>query len=108
MLEELRALGRITATLHLALASESAHMDFRPEPITEADCTGWRGHMTAQVRSAMIALRGLPDDLRASLGLAHDAIDQLESECVRQIEDLSFLTSPAVAKSPNSSARRLP
>ena len=45
--EGLRELGRVTAALHVALASDPSDPDFAPAPITAADIAVWRAAIEA-------------------------------------------------------------
>jgi len=67
----LRTLGRRTAELHLALASDAGEPAFAPERITEGDVTAWTGAVQAQLDAAGLALGGrLPDGVPARLDSA--------------------------------------
>jgi trehalose synthase-fused probable maltokinase len=48
--QDLRELGRVTAALHVALASDPSDPDFAPAPITVADVAGWRAAIEADQR----------------------------------------------------------
>jgi predicted trehalose synthase len=55
-------LGRRTAELHLALASDSRDPAFAPEPITDADVHVWTGAVQRQLDAARAALGVAPPD----------------------------------------------
>jgi trehalose synthase-fused probable maltokinase len=54
LLDDLRTLGTVTGELHVALATADTPPTFRPEPISEADVTGW-GEQVAVETEAMLA-----------------------------------------------------
>ena len=62
-LEELRALGRVTAELHLALASDGNEPDFAPDPVGVDDLRAWRDGVADRVRRAGAALTRAVSDL---------------------------------------------
>ncbi len=67
----LRTLGRRTAELHLALASDPGAPAFAPERITEGDVAAWTVAVQAQLDAARLALGGrLPDGVPARLDSA--------------------------------------
>jgi predicted trehalose synthase len=57
-LPALRTLGRRTAELHLALASDPREPAFAPEPITSADVAAWTEEVQRQLDAARTALGG--------------------------------------------------
>jgi predicted trehalose synthase len=64
----LRTLGRDTAELHLALATDPRDPDFAPEPITAADVADWTAAVQRQLDAAGTALGGrLPDGVPARI-----------------------------------------
>jgi maltose alpha-D-glucosyltransferase/alpha-amylase len=67
-LDRMRQLGRRTAELHRALATDSDDPAFRPEPMTTADLEAWRSAAEAEARAALTALRaglgGLEEPVR--------------------------------------------
>jgi maltose alpha-D-glucosyltransferase/alpha-amylase len=70
-------LGRRTAELHLALASDATDPAFAPEPLTEADLAGLRADTLAQARSALAALEANVDRLPAEVaGPARGLLDR--------------------------------
>jgi maltose alpha-D-glucosyltransferase/alpha-amylase len=60
--EGLRELGRVTATLHVALASDPSDPDFAPAPITAADVATWR----AAIETDWVRTVGLVEARRES------------------------------------------
>ena len=69
-LAELRALGRLTAELHLALASRPDVPAFAPEPITSAEVIGWVAGMQAHLVHVADVVRerltAYPEEVQAS------------------------------------------
>lgn len=69
-LAEARTLGRLTAELHLALASRSDVPAFAPEPITAADVREWvagmRGHLDGVAAVIRDRLAAYPEEVQAS------------------------------------------
>jgi predicted trehalose synthase len=64
----LSTLGRRTAELHLALASDPREPAFTPEPISAGDVAAWTAAVQAQLDAAGLALGGrLPDGVPARL-----------------------------------------
>lgn len=67
-LEDLRGLGTRTGQLHTALATDSSHPGFAPEPTTAVDVAGWRTASLAALTRTRDLLRdrpaGLPQDAR--------------------------------------------
>jgi predicted trehalose synthase len=73
-LAALRRLGERTGQLHAALASDSSHPDFAPEPIATADVRAWADGIHGQIETARSALGGrlpieVPDVTPALAGL---------------------------------------
>jgi predicted trehalose synthase len=67
----LATLGRRTAELHLALASDPLVPAFAPEPITPADVAVWTEAVQRQLDAARVALGGhLPDGVPARVDAA--------------------------------------
>jgi maltose alpha-D-glucosyltransferase/alpha-amylase len=56
-LDRVRQLGRRTAELHRALASETDDPAFRPEPMTAEDLRAWRSGAEAEARAALNTLQ---------------------------------------------------
>lgn len=79
-------LGRRTAELHRALASDASHPDFAPEPITAEDVVLLRESIRTQAENALAALRDnfdrLPKDVvpsaRLLLERGREELGQLE------------------------------
>jgi len=97
------ALGRVTAELHLALASASAeHPDFTPEPVSAADTQRW---IEAIRREADQVFEDVGRRLEAIPGSFPPAVQNDLAALVRQaadirqrMEDLRLLASPGVVK----------
>jgi trehalose synthase-fused probable maltokinase len=74
LVDDVRRLGAITGGLHVALASDDADPDFRPEPITHDDVTHWRRDIAHELAAADVAPRiaeAVPDaPARAARALA--------------------------------------
>ena len=67
----LATLGRRTAELHLALASDPVEPAFAPEPITIGDVAAWTAAVQQQLDAARAALGGrLPDGVPARVDAA--------------------------------------
>ena len=67
----LATLGRRTAELHLALASDPLEPAFAPEPITAGDVAAWTQAVQQQLDAAQAALGGhLPDGVPARVDAA--------------------------------------
>lgn len=98
VLHAMRRLGQITAELHLALASDTTHPVFRPEPITQQDLAQWREVMASQIRHVMHELRTAPEGIRAAVGLTADDITVLETGCLRKLESLAVLVDAPAEK----------
>jgi maltose alpha-D-glucosyltransferase / alpha-amylase len=73
-------LGRRTAEVHLALASDTSDPAFAPEPFTKADLTAVTMDATAQARAAFAALRAVvADGDTAPRKLPEDLVDQAKA-----------------------------
>jgi trehalose synthase-fused probable maltokinase len=57
LLDEVDALGRLTADLHLALAADPTDLDFCPEPIRSVDLVGWRAGVLARLARLIVELQ---------------------------------------------------
>ncbi|HSB43154.1 MAG TPA: hypothetical protein VLK28_15060 [Methylomirabilota bacterium] len=57
LVDDMRRLGEITGGLHRALASDHAHPEFRPEPITREDVAGWRDDIERELAAIDLARR---------------------------------------------------
>lgn len=97
-LGEIRHLGLVTGRLHLALASNAELEAFRPEPTTDQDVEGWQGKMTQLLADVCRALRGMPVEQQALIGLSLDEPDRLERVCRTRFENLRLLVSGHTAK----------
>lgn len=89
-LGQIATLGRRTAELHRALASDAEHPAFAPEPIAASDLAGWRDGVKAQAKAAFTALAkavGIAAD-----DAAREAIELLlrrKDECAAAIDKLA-------------------
>ena len=67
---EIEALGRLTAELHAALASDPSDPDFAPRPTTDADLQRWRADADTQLTTTLARLAArhtcLPPDIAPS------------------------------------------
>lgn len=95
---DMRALGAVTAELHLALASQPEPASFRPEPITPADVDRWQAHLRQLVATVSQDLRGLPPNQRSSLQLTDPEIARLETTCLGWCEALRSLPRTGACK----------
>ncbi len=78
----LAELGRVTARLHLALASAGGVRDFTPEPIVRTDVESWGSSLAARLDAVLGRLRALPDEHSAPV---HVLVEQvLRSEARRR------------------------
>jgi maltose alpha-D-glucosyltransferase/alpha-amylase len=92
-LEQARQLGRLTAALHLALASEPADPDFAPEPFTPHSQRALFQSMRNLARRSLHLLgerlKGLPPELQAPaqavLGLEARVLEKLRAFCQRDL-----------------------
>jgi trehalose synthase-fused probable maltokinase len=85
LVDDLAALGRTLADLHLALASRTDVPDFAPEPITVADLTEWRQRTRASLDEILARVeRGLAED---QSGAGWSAGDRRYGEAVRDGAD---------------------
>ncbi len=97
-LEEIRHLGTLTGTLHLALASSTELDAFRPEPITADDVQGWHAKMMQLLTDVCHDLRGLPVEQQTLMGLSLDEADGVERVCRSRFEQLGLLAKGRSAK----------
>ncbi|MBX3301293.1 MAG: hypothetical protein KF693_03675 [Nitrospira sp.] len=97
-LGEIRHLGVLTGTLHLALASNTELDAFRPEPITVHDVEGWHAKMMQLLTDVCRDLRGLPVEQQTLMGLSLDEANGVERVCRNRFEQLGILTKGRSAK----------
>jgi maltose alpha-D-glucosyltransferase / alpha-amylase len=95
---DMRRLGAITADLHLALASDSRDIAFRPEQISQHDVSNWRSDMASHIHAVFTQLRALDKSRQASLQLTGEELALLESGCEKQLDGLRLLLDDPVTK----------
>jgi maltose alpha-D-glucosyltransferase/alpha-amylase len=87
-------LGKRTAELHLALATQSSHPDFAPEPITRTDVTAWTARAGEEATETLDRVERqrdrLPPTLRSELETLLDArkrlLARIESSAGAEVE----------------------
>jgi maltose alpha-D-glucosyltransferase/alpha-amylase len=88
-IDRIATLGRRTAELHQALATETGEAAFDPEPVRAADIRAWRAAARKQARQAFAVLKrarpGLADSARSQV----DALAERKVECLEQIDALA-------------------
>ena len=94
----MRRLGAITAELHIALASDSTDLAFRPEQISQHDVSNWHSGMASHIHAVFTQLRALDKSRQAGLQLTVDELAALESGCARQLDALRLLLDDPVTK----------
>jgi trehalose synthase-fused probable maltokinase len=67
LIDDLRRLGAVTGGLHVALASDEADPEFRPEPVTAEDVARWRDDIGRDLRADEVR-RCLADPTEADPG----------------------------------------
>ncbi|HET7570296.1 MAG TPA: maltose alpha-D-glucosyltransferase [Gammaproteobacteria bacterium] len=85
----LATLGRRTAELHHALATETGDPAFDPEPARAADTRAWRAAARKQARGAFSTLRRVRASLPAAGRVTIDALTARKAECMATIDALS-------------------
>jgi maltose alpha-D-glucosyltransferase/alpha-amylase len=88
---QMRTLGRRVGELHALLASDSTDPAFAPEPITDADLSGWYANVTAIANEALDTLQqrlpALPEHVQPKaqqlLSLRDRLIDTIRCSCVQ-------------------------
>jgi len=85
LVDDVRRLGATTGGLHVALASDDADPDFRPEPITRDDVAGWRDDVVRELAAADVERRlaGLVRDAPAHAARALAALEELPGAAVK-------------------------
>jgi len=86
--KEADRLGRLTAQLHLALASAPAGTPLAPEPIGSQDVATWQAEMAAQLEQALDAARAALDRLPPA---AHRPLEDLLADDAHLRENLTGL-----------------
>lgn len=97
-LGELRQLGMITGSLHVALASRPESEAFRPEPITLRDIENWQSGMRKHLTEVCFDLRALPPERHAILGMTGNDVTGLETACLDRFGDLQLLSRSGTSK----------
>lgn len=97
-LDEIRHLGQITGSLHLALASRNEPAPFQPEPITVQDVERWQLKMSQFLNEVCRDLRAMSVDQQAAVGISRDEADALETACRDRFGDLMILVKAQSAK----------
>jgi maltose alpha-D-glucosyltransferase / alpha-amylase len=97
-LGEIRHLGVLTGTLHLALASNTELEAFRPEPITALDVEAWHAKMMQLLTGVCRDLRGLPVEQQTVMGMSFDEANGIERVCRTRFEQLNLLAKGRSAK----------
>ncbi|HET6725033.1 MAG TPA: maltose alpha-D-glucosyltransferase [Gammaproteobacteria bacterium] len=82
-------LGRRTAELHHALATETGDPAFDPEPVRAADTRAWRTTARKQARQAFTMLRRIRTSLPAAGRTTIDELAARKAECMETIDALS-------------------
>jgi trehalose synthase-fused probable maltokinase len=97
-LAQLRRLGEITGSLHVALASRQEPEAFRPEPITMHDVDLWQSGMKKHLTEVCHDLRVLHPEQQSAAGLTGDDVTRLESACGDRFGDLQILSRSTASK----------
>jgi maltose alpha-D-glucosyltransferase/alpha-amylase len=82
-------LGRRTAELHCALASDGKDPAFAPEPVRQRDVNAWRSAARRQAEAAFRALKRARKAVPESLAEAVDALLARRKECLALIDSLA-------------------
>jgi trehalose synthase-fused probable maltokinase len=96
-LEQVRALGRVTAELHLALASVWDDPAFAPEPVAAADLDAWRSGAVGQIERSLAALRRALASNRLPAELA-ELVLRGETPLRRRADEIAALRPGALSK----------
>jgi len=97
-LAQMRQLGEITGSLHVALASRTEPEAFCPEPITLRDVEFWQTGMTRHLSEVCRDLRALQPERLAASGLTPDDMISLEATCRDRFGDLQLLFRAKASK----------
>jgi maltose alpha-D-glucosyltransferase / alpha-amylase len=95
---ELRRLGRVTAALHGALASDAGDPAFAPEPLTDSDAAAWGERVVEDVRRTCALLRGRLEALPPEIGDDARVLLADEGTLVARARDLRELGALQCAK----------
>ena len=82
-------LGRRTAELHRALATDADDPDFRPEPIDRSDLVSWREHVRVEVRDTFRVVEQRTPGLPPEVQTESEALLQRMDECLAAVDDLT-------------------
>ena len=97
-LAQIRRLGEITGSLHVALASRQEPEAFCPEPISAHDIDWWKAGMTKHLTEVCHDLRALQPEQRSALELTSEHVASLETACRDRFGNLQLLTQGRVSK----------
>lgn len=97
-LAQIRRLGEITGSLHMALASRQEQEAFRPEPISVNDIERWKLGMAKHLTEVCNDLQRLLPEQRIALSLTADDVAMLETACRNRFNDLDLLSQGMVVK----------
>ncbi|HET7588520.1 MAG TPA: maltose alpha-D-glucosyltransferase [Gammaproteobacteria bacterium] len=82
-------LGRRTAELHHALATDTGDPAFDPEPVRAADIRAWRTAARKQANQAFATLKRVRKNLSEPARAMVDALAERKAECLAVIDSLS-------------------
>ena len=88
-LAQAETLGRRTAELHRALATETEDPSFKAEPIRQKDLKAWRASARKLARSAFAAVKASSRRLAPDCAASAEALLARRAECLRRIDDLT-------------------
>jgi maltose alpha-D-glucosyltransferase/alpha-amylase len=95
-LDRAEVLGKRTAEMHLALARDTAELDFAPEPISPDDWRSLERSMSALAGQAFDLLAQVRPSLPADAAQLADAALAKRAALIAQLERLGKIQSPAV------------
>jgi len=75
--QNIRRLGEITGSLHVALQSDPSDAAFRPDPMSRHDVDTWKQTMVSQVDAIMAQCRTLPEPTFSTIGLTRQDLRAL-------------------------------
>jgi len=88
-LAQAETLGRRTAELHRALATETSDRAFKAQPIGQSDLKAWRRSTRKLASSAFRAVKAARRRLGPESEAAADALLERRAECLRRIDQLT-------------------